>query len=567
MKDKVLNKHIIILISILIFTCNIILCQPDDKNIPADKLREKITLFTDRDIYCVGESLFFRAYNLSNQQLKSLSWSTVMYIELLTPEGKSVFQYKYRYDTTGASGKINITDDILTGNYYLRAYTKWMRNFSVYNYFYKIIKIINPYQAELLKPQSGLTIISESHIIDSLRNPDFEIKTDKQVYQKREKVVLTVHGSNHLDSPANYCISVIKSGTVKEYLFPLPLVEVSQFQPDYIPETRSATLTGKVISRKNLLPIPFMHISLSVFNSTKNTFTTLTDKYGHFYFSLPELTRETEVYISSLQPNGELEPVILVDNDFCSKEVQLPFVQLSQGKEEQDLYNELIFNAQISNKYHVVHHEERINSSSETIPFYGITTQSVHFSDFIPLPSIEDYFNEFIPSVVIRKRNREKYFQVLGPYSDLYIFKPLVLVDYVALNNVEWILSISPKKVDRIEIVDKPYMMGDICYGGIIHIISVDGDFAGVNLPSSGQFFKFMLYASPDSIHLKKPENPRIPDVRNLLYWNPMVQLKNRQSETHAFFTGDTPGEYMAIIRGVDKMGHEISNWCKFIVQ
>ena len=143
----------------------------------------------------------------------------------------------------------------------------------------------------------------------------------------------------------------------------------------------------------------------------------------------------------------------------------------------------------------------------------------------------------------------------------------MVLVDYVALNNVEWILSISPKKVDRIEIVDKPYMMGDICYGGIIHIISVDGDFAGVNLPSSGQFFKFMLYASPDSIHLKKPENPRIPDVRNLLYWNPMVQLKNRQSETHAFFTGDTPGEYMAIIRGVDKMGHEISNWCKFIVQ
>jgi hypothetical protein len=121
--------------------------------------------------------------------------------------------------------------------------------------------------------------------------------------------------------------------------------------------------------------------------------------------------------------------------------------------------------------------------------------------------------------------------------------------------------------VNRIEVIEKPYILGDICYGGLIHIISSDGDFAGVNLPSSGQFFKYMMYTPPDLLHLKKPENPRIPDARNLLYWNPEVELKGRQSNEYVIFAGDEPGEYTAIIRGVDKLGKEIQNWCKFTVK
>ncbi len=567
MKAAIFYKHIIILISILIYHGRMLQGQPGDKNIPFDLLEEKVVVFTDRDIYCVGESLFFRAYNLSDQQVKTANWSTVLYIELITPEGKPVLQHKYRYDSTGSFGSMTIPEDILTGNYYLRAYTKWMRNFSAYLYFYKIIKIINPYQAELLKFRTGLTIIGENPSSDTLKNDDWHVQTDKQVYQQREKVVLTVRSKANQNKPVNCCISVVKSGLAKRYLFPLPPDENGQFQADYIPETRSLTLTGKVVSQNELSPVPFMHTSLSVLNSTKNTFATLTDKEGCFYFSLPDMTGETEVYISTQHPHGEPDPDILVDNDFCSKEVRLPFVRFSQDKDESDTYNELVFNTQISNKYHIPYDEKLSSGLADTIPFYGPPTQTIHFSDFILLPSMEDYFSEFMPNVVIRKRNREKYFQILGSYTDLYIYKPLVMVDYVALNNVEWILAISPKKVKRIEVVDQPYIVGDICYGGIIHVRSADGDFAGVDLPSSGKFFKLKLLAPHNSCQTERPENPRIPDTRNLLYWNPVLQLKKGQSETHAFFTGDTPGEYMAIIRGVDRQGNEIHDWCRFTVK
>jgi hypothetical protein len=87
------------------------------------------------------------------------------------------------------------------------------------------------------------------------------------------------------------------------------------------------------------------------------------------------------------------------------------------------------------------------------------------------------------------------------------------------------------------------------------------------DLPSSGQFFRLKMFTPPNSSQPGSQVIPRIPDMRNLLLWNPNVRLKSGQSESHVFFTGDTPGEYMAIIRGVDELGNEISNWCEFTVK
>jgi hypothetical protein len=576
MKNKNSLRLTAALLSVMIYSFRIIYGQTIQKNIPFDKLHEKVALSTDKEIYCTGEPLFFKAFNLSDERLRSADWSKVLYVEMITPDGKPVLHGKFEYDSNGASGGLMIPEDILTGNYYLRAYTKWMRNFSPYSYYYKIIKIINPFSGELLKPQSESVIYQEDHSSDTLKSGDFSIKTDKQVYQPREKIILTASSntdiltaSSNTDFSQNryFSISVIRKGIERKFTCRIPDIKNTQSHPDYIPETRSVSISGKVLNQKDLSPVPYMHVCLSILNEAKNTFTTITEKSGCFYFSLPEKKGEVEIFISLKNVNPEIEPVILVDNDFCSKEVNLPFVPFAESESDKNLFNDLIFNSQITSKFNIVPAQEKSDETIETIPFYGSSVQSIRFNTYIPLPTIEDYLNEFLPNIVIRKKDKTKYFQILGGYSELSIYEPLVLVDYVAVYNVDWILSISPKKVNRIEVIEKPYILGDICYGGLIHIISSDGDFAGVNLPSSGQFFKYMMYTPPDLLHLKKPENPRIPDARNLLYWNPEVELKGRQSNEYVIFAGDEPGEYTAIIRGVDKLGKEIQNWCKFTVE
>ncbi len=55
-------------------------------------------------------------------------WSRVLYVELIQPNGTSLAQGKVLIDSSGAMGTINIPEGLSSGTYYLKAYTRWMRN-------------------------------------------------------------------------------------------------------------------------------------------------------------------------------------------------------------------------------------------------------------------------------------------------------------------------------------------------------------------------------------------------------------------------------------------------------
>ncbi len=108
---------------------------------------ERIRLFTDRNLYCVNESIFFTADYSCINVADSIIWSKVLYVELITWNGVKLANLKLKLDKSGSSASLRIPGDLLSGNYYLRAYTKWMRNFSTNDYAYRLIKIVNPYNA------------------------------------------------------------------------------------------------------------------------------------------------------------------------------------------------------------------------------------------------------------------------------------------------------------------------------------------------------------------------------------------------------------------------------------
>ena len=92
-------KHIVaISMSLLICSIRIIDGQTTQKKIQVDKLNERVAISTDREIYCTGETIFFKAFDISDEILRSPGWSKVLYVEVITPEGKPVFQGKYKYN-------------------------------------------------------------------------------------------------------------------------------------------------------------------------------------------------------------------------------------------------------------------------------------------------------------------------------------------------------------------------------------------------------------------------------------------------------------------------------------
>lgn len=106
-------------------------------------LQEKIYVHTDRSFYLCGEVLWFKAYltNAANNQPFSLS--KVVYVELLNNLHQPVLQGKIAMENGVGNGSFYLPFSVTSGNYVLRAYTNWMKNFSQDYFFEKNISIIN----------------------------------------------------------------------------------------------------------------------------------------------------------------------------------------------------------------------------------------------------------------------------------------------------------------------------------------------------------------------------------------------------------------------------------------
>ena len=90
--------------------------------------QEKAYLHLDRPVYATGETIWFSAYvvDASRHQLDSLS--SVLHVDLVSPEHKVVARRTLRLQGGRASGDLDIADSLAAGTYVLRAYTSWMRN-------------------------------------------------------------------------------------------------------------------------------------------------------------------------------------------------------------------------------------------------------------------------------------------------------------------------------------------------------------------------------------------------------------------------------------------------------
>ncbi len=116
----------------------------------AKLIREQLHVFTDRSIYAVDEIIYFVADHSVSGPIGTNPWSSVLYVELISSRGEVLAQGKYRLSGGRAEGSLSIPTASLTGNYYLKSYTRWMRNYGPGSFSYSPLKIINPYRTEVL---------------------------------------------------------------------------------------------------------------------------------------------------------------------------------------------------------------------------------------------------------------------------------------------------------------------------------------------------------------------------------------------------------------------------------
>jgi hypothetical protein len=115
------------------------------------RLTEKLFVHTDKDFYLAGEVLWLKAYYVDGIFNKPLNLSKVAYVEVVDDKNTPVLQAKVALKNSVGNASFNLPLTLNNGNYKLRAYTSWMKNFSSDYYFEKKITIVN----SLKSPQNS----------------------------------------------------------------------------------------------------------------------------------------------------------------------------------------------------------------------------------------------------------------------------------------------------------------------------------------------------------------------------------------------------------------------------
>mgnify|MGYP006283800305 CR=1 FL=1 len=522
---------------------------------------EKLGLVTDRSLYVVGEPVFFSVGYEKPPLPEAYKWSTVLYVEMIRWNGSVLARTKVPVEGKTADGLLEIPSNIESGIYYLRAYTRWMRNFSPYRYTYTIIRVVNPSTGRTERGAATVDLprrAGEKYRL--LSDNELQLSGLKKTVGRRSSVTLEVSPAPGL-LKGPFSVSIVRKGLMEpsaSWSYRVDPDTLAPAGPFFYPEIRGVTLSGQVVERESGTACAGHVVHLSSVESPFYFSSVATDSLGKFMFSFPQLAGQYEFHIGSEQggscDDGASE--ILVDNDFCNKPVQLPYIPFKLDDAEQELVREIALNAQLNNRFE--------NSGVEAAPgeknlhpFYGHPIRTVRQEEYIELDDLEEFLFELVYEVSVRYEGDEPYLQISSQTS-LVGYPPLVLLDNLPVQDFSDFLAIPCNQLDRVEVLNRGYVIGDFRYSGIVSVYTSDRNRGGLQFFDNSQFFTYGLYGEarplfPDysKISVQSP----VPDLRNTLFWEPAAMLDEEGVAIIHYYTGDAAGNYEVVIRGTDHEG------------
>ena len=104
---------------------------------------EKIYLHLDKNDYSAGENIWFKLYCTTAPFNYLSNISKIANIELISPTNNIIKSIKIPLTLGLGIGDFSLSDTIIEGSYRIRAYTRWMQNDSISNFYERIVPITN----------------------------------------------------------------------------------------------------------------------------------------------------------------------------------------------------------------------------------------------------------------------------------------------------------------------------------------------------------------------------------------------------------------------------------------
>ncbi len=542
----------------------------------AAQIREEVQVFTDRTVYAVDETIHFMADHRISGPLGSTPWSSVLYVELIASSGEVLGQGKFPLSGGNAKGALSIPTASLSGNYYLKCYTRWMRNQGPGSFSYTPLKIINPYRSEVIaSSENGSTTGNIESI--AYKEGILECAISSPDVQADQEVVFRLKGASDISiDQLSCCVTVVPEGSVR--LSNGQYKNASQSASDsfivsFLPDLGDGvSVSGTVISA-DLSSAPYTTLHFSLLGENPDYFACMSDEQGRFVLSTARGRDDLQEFFVTPEQDEESTLEVRIDQEYDSRSLALPSEPFQLSDEELELARKIALNSQLTKAFApgILSVDTIINkgySEGNRIPFYGTSVKSLLIDDYVRLPNLEEVFINLMPEVQFYRQQGKNKIKILSNNSSIDIYKPLIMIDHISVFDHEALLALSPEKIERIDLIDEIYLKGNVIFGGVLAIYSRKGDMAGIDLPRGSYFFDYQSFHSElSTVEVAPVQNGHIPDTRNTYFWAGDLVLEQGKQLEIPFQAPGTSGSYVILVRAVAPSGEVYSATAKFSVE
>lgn len=329
---------------------------------------------------------------------------------------------------------------------------------------------------------------------------------------------------------------------------------------EFVPEYNGHIITGRVIKTETGLPGKDIDGFLSV-PGTKTQFrTSISDANGFVKFDMKDFYNEGEIIV---QTNTRLDSTYSIEiaNPFSVKysDRYLPPFSLLQTNAGALLNHHV--STQVQNTYLANKLKQFVYPAVDTNAFYFKADATYILDNYVRFTTVEEVLREYVAQVNVRRRDGQFHLPVVHAIKrQFFETDPLLLLDGVPIFDINKFMNYDPLKIRKLEVMSRPYYLGNMYFEGIANFVTYNGNFPGYELDRHAAVIDYeglqlqREFFSP-VYETQQQADSRLPDFRHLLYWAPDIKTNENGKQDINFYSSDISGKYAVVLQGLTADG------------
>lgn len=510
-----------------------------------------IFLVLNQNKYVAGDIVRFKAYFLTENN-KPISGSFRAIATLADTLGRAIDQINFIITNGIGYNQILLQQNHAPGLY----------NFSVTLDGIEANEKVNTHNQAIIVVEPNLTIHKRTD--DTSISSSIKIVVDS-IFKKRDSVSLSIEINGALQK-------ISSSGEFSVNVFSLEHLSLSKptwLKSNIDRDTLTDLMNKEPFSEFNSrirqaqikfnsgLPLPDSTIVYFYLQKSHWRYQTVALKNGIVNLIIPDLLEEDEFYYLAKIKNQITDDLMATWLSKESHPANRKDYSIVYKDDTYALFRQKTDMINSAFNYYINLNDNSTINNNQFPDLITTPTIEVFLDKYISFPTMTDCIKSIIPAMYYRKSKGKEWVRLkLLPLNKNVLPKtptgdPIFIIDGVATKNTQLFLSLAPKEVISIKIVNEPHKLnqfGIFGENGIVIVKTKSGNKAESKNALSRKATHISKYKQ---FELPNHSNrPTVPIFSSILYWNPSVKTDEFGKAKILFKTADVTGPYAVEVIG-----------------